>query len=510
MSLIDQILIFLFLAITLGVGFFLKTHDKTQAGYLLGGRALTLPAFIATTVSTFYGGILGVGEYTFTYGISNWLVFGVPYYLGAFLFAILLCRRARESKSLTLPHRLGTEYGQKVGLFSAILVFLTSIPAAYMLIMGTLLSMSFGFSQVAGILLTAVFIVAYLWKGGFSAVTKTDYFQCFLMFGGFIMLSTILLTQYGFAPLETLPEKHLSPTGGESIGGILIWYVIALSTLANPNFFQRAFAAKTPAVARNGMLLSILCWVCFDAMTTLCGLYARALLPDLKTPLLAFPTLAQTVLPTGILGLFFIGMLATVMSTLDSNLFTVATTFGRDMFAFSGKSADAPLVFPLDEAHQLHLHSQSPKGIAMNTAPKTQKNDTKQAKINDSNQKNVDFLDSIVTKRTRFGLILASFLATLIAIFFGSVIDIWKVFGSISAAALLLPILSTWYPKLKMTSSSVLVLMLASSITTLLWFAAKKIFSAAPLGVEPLFAGGGVSILIYMYDKLILQKKHKK
>lgn len=477
MSLIDQILIFLFLAITLGVGFFLKTHDKTQAGYLLGGRALTLPAFIATTVSTFYGGILGVGEYTFKYGISNWLVFGVPYYLGAFLFAILLCKRARESKSLTLPQKLGENYGKSVGLFSAILVFFTSIPAAYMLIMGTLLSMSFGISQITGILLTAVFIVAYLWKGGFSAVTKTDYFQCFLMFGGFIMLSAILLTRYGIAPLQTLPPKHLSPTGGESIGGMLSWYIIALSTLANPNFFQRAFAAKTPAVARNGMLLSILFWVCFDAMTTLCGLYARALLPDLENPLLAFPSLAQAVLPAGVLGLFFIGMLATVMSTLDSYLFTVATTFGRDMFAFFEKTP--------------------------------QKNDKNDAKTHDSEQKNVDFLDSIVTKRTRFGLILASLIAALIAILLGSVIDIWKVFGSISSAALLIPILSTWFPKLKMNQKSVLVLMLASALITLIWFAAQKIFSAAPLGIEPLFVGGAVSILIYMGDKLILHKNAK-
>jgi len=56
--------------------------------YIVAGRRLTLPAFVATLVTTWYGGILGVGEYTWKYGISNWLVLGVPYYLCAALFAI--------------------------------------------------------------------------------------------------------------------------------------------------------------------------------------------------------------------------------------------------------------------------------------------------------------------------------------------------------------------------------------------------------------------------------------
>ncbi len=32
--------------------------------YIVAGRRLTLPAFTASLVTTWYGGILGVGEYT--------------------------------------------------------------------------------------------------------------------------------------------------------------------------------------------------------------------------------------------------------------------------------------------------------------------------------------------------------------------------------------------------------------------------------------------------------------
>lgn len=283
-----------------------------------------------------------------------------------------------------------------------------------------------------------------------------------------MMLTGVLIFGEGLEPLETLPETHWSPTGGQSIGSVLVWYIIALSTLAEPNFFQRAFAAKTPDVARKGLLLSILCWIFFDAMTTLCGLYARALLPDLEKPLLAFPKLAVEVLPSGLLGLFFIGMFATVMSTLDSNLFTVATTFGRDFF------------------------SKKSRGLSKNS--------------NENCEKKLEPQKNEIARKTRIGLILAAILSSALAICSDSVVSLWKFFGSISASALLIPIISTYYPAIKMRSSSVFLLMILSSLTTFGWFCAEKILGQEPFGIEPLFAGGAVSLIILMIDKLKVRK----
>ncbi|MBR4985359.1 MAG: sodium:solute symporter family protein [Proteobacteria bacterium] len=445
---LDAVLVGIFLALTLAIGLRQRSGSGESAHYLLGGRALTLPAFIATTVSTWYGGILGVGEYAWSYGISNWLVFGVPYYVGAFLFAMLLSRRARQSESLTLPHRIEATYGPAAGKCAAILIFLTTIPGAYMLIMGTLVSLSFGLSQATGILITAVFVVTYLWRGGFRAVVRTDGIQMALMFGSFMLLTAVLLFAHGTEPLTTLPASHLEPDGGQPLGSILIWYVIALSTLAEPNFFQRAFAAKTPEIARRGLLISIAFWIAFDMMTTLCGLYARALMPDLSVPLHAFPALAAKVLPAGAVGIFFAGLFATVLSTLDSNLFTTATTLGRDLWPQSSRFSD--------------------------------------------------------TSRTRIGLIAGALFASVIALASGSVIKIWKIFGSVSAASLLIPILASYYPHLRLSARGAVVLMTASSLTTVVWFAAAKLGDGTYwLGLEPLFAGFGVALVIYAADRII-------
>src|SRR5439155_25655 len=100
-----------------------------------------------------------------------------------------------------------------------------------------------------------------------------------------------------------VPASHWLWHGGNGAAAVIVWYVIALGTMVDPGFWQRAYAARDPRVARNGVLWSIAFWILFDFMTTACGLYARALLPRLEDPVYAFPTLANLVLPPVALGL---------------------------------------------------------------------------------------------------------------------------------------------------------------------------------------------------------------
>ena len=97
MQAVDYFIVVCYLVVLLWLG--LRSRQRGNSGrtavdFILDGRRLTLPAFVATLVSTWYGGILGVGEYTFLYGISNWLVFGVPYYAAALIFAFFLAKKA--------------------------------------------------------------------------------------------------------------------------------------------------------------------------------------------------------------------------------------------------------------------------------------------------------------------------------------------------------------------------------------------------------------------------------
>ena len=80
---IDLAIIILYIVANAAIGFFTFRRRKKGVSaadeFLLAGRTLTLPAFVATLVSTWYGGIIAVGEYVYDNGIVTWIVFGVPY-----------------------------------------------------------------------------------------------------------------------------------------------------------------------------------------------------------------------------------------------------------------------------------------------------------------------------------------------------------------------------------------------------------------------------------------------
>ena len=85
---IDIIIIFSYFIFLVLIGFFRRTEATiSQKDYIIHGRKLSLPGFVISLVSTWYGAILGVGENTYLYGIQTWFIFGLPYYFFAVLYA---------------------------------------------------------------------------------------------------------------------------------------------------------------------------------------------------------------------------------------------------------------------------------------------------------------------------------------------------------------------------------------------------------------------------------------
>jgi len=448
---IDYIIIVAYLAALLIIGFTRRSgREESAGGFILGGRMLTLPAFVATLVSSWYGGILGVGEFTFRYGISNWLVFGVPYYIAALIFALFLAKKARDADVLTIPDRLDAVYGRPTAVAGSVILFLMTLPGAYILMLAVLLEFLFGWPLWLGAVLGAIFSLFYVHLGGFRSVVRTDIFQFALMFAGFGILFIFLVTGYGGFDFikSSVPDTHLTWHGGNSGWYIAIWYVIALATLIEPTFYQRCYAARSASVARKGIFWSILFWVVFDFLTTSCGLYARAVLPDLADPIASFPALARVVLPSGLLGLFALALLATVMSTVDSYSFLAASTFSRDIIW---------RIFKIPE-----------------------------------NQ---------ITYYTRLGLILSAAIAILAALFFESVVDIWHHFGSVGTPALLVPLFFAFNGNRRMPPKTSFWAVLLPGLLSLAWLLSGYINSDGTywLGIEPIFPGLLLSILFYIF-----------
>jgi SSS family solute:Na+ symporter len=425
---------------------------REQTNFLLDGRRLTLPAFVASLVSTWYGGILGVGEYTYRFGISNWLVFGVPYYIWAGVFAWKLAAKARRSPFVSISDHLYERYGRAAGIIGTSLVFIMTVPAAYVLMLGVIFRLFLGWPLWLGVVVGALLSVVYVYIGGFRSVVRTDVMQFALMFGGFALILPFCLVEFGGWEFlrSSLPPSHFTWDGGNSIQYVLVWYVIATTTLIEPAFYQRCYAAKNEAVARRGIFTSIAFWCVFDFMTTTTGLYARAILPSLSDPVAAFPALAVQVLPPVILGLFLVGLLSTVMSTVDSYAFLAAIALGRDII-------------------WRNLRAKDP---------------------------------STIISWTRVGLWLSAALSVGLALYSESVVGLWHDLGTIGAPALVIPMVATFSTRWNLRRRWAVLSMIGAGTTSLIWLVAGRISgNGYPLGLEPIIPGLIISIAGYFVGR---------
>lgn len=444
----DYFIIIAYFITAVWIGFRSGKKDSNSEDYLVMGRRLTLPAFVATLVASFYGGILGVGEFTYKFGISSWFLNAFPYYVFIFLFAIFLAKKIRQSKLFTIADKLELTYGKNVSIFGASMVFLLVTPAPYVFMLGLLTSMVFGFPLWVSMIITLVFSIVYLFKGGLNADVRVNVFEFILMFLGFGIIIPFCYFKFGGAEyLNTnLPASHLSLTGGNSVSYILVWFFIGAWAIVDPGFHQRCYAAKDENTARKGIFVSLIFWFIFDAMTTITGLYAVSSLKNIQDPAMSYPLLAESILPQFAKGFFFIGLLATIMSTLHSNLFISATTLGKDIIQRIKNSKD------------------------------------------------------VENNYTKLGIVITSLVSLLIAILVPSVVQIWYLVGSLTIPSLLIGVVSSYFEVLQIGRKWIFSAMIVSFLFSLIWV----IFSIGY--IEPMYPGLIAGLVVYLFGRFFKNK----
>lgn len=310
-----------------------KKGGSVMLDYMLMGRRLTLPLFVATLAASWYGGIFGVNEITFNYGIYNFVTQGLFWYAAYIIFALFLVKKVKQYQSVTIPDLAGKMFGPKSAKTAAVFTFFNILPISYVLSLGIFLNLIFSVPVIWGMVIGTVFVSLYCAWGGFRAVVFSDAVQFTVMCLAVLTVLIYSLCTFGGLDFLTanLPPSHFSLTGGNGWLNTLIWGAIALATLVDPSFYQRCFAAKDVKTARNGILICTLIWFCFDICTTAGALYARALLPEAQ-PSQAYFLYAVQLLPSGLRGFFIAGILAVILSTLDSFLFIASNTVVYDLF----------------------------------------------------------------------------------------------------------------------------------------------------------------------------------
>lgn len=300
--------------------------------HLVMGRRLTLPLFTFTLVATWYGGIFGVTEIAYSQGIYNFVTQGVFWYVTYIIFALFFVKHIKDMESLTLPDLVAKKFGKASAKVAAVFNLINVLPIAYCISLGLFLQAFTGWNFALCMTVGMVAVVAYTAHSGLSSVVMTDLVQFFVMVTAVFLVMGLSITQYGGLDFlqEKLPDHYFSWRGENSIATTFVWGFIALVTLVDPNFYQRCFAARSTQVAKSGIFIATGIWIVFDLCTTFGAMYAKAILVDAPSKT-AYLSYALQLLPDGLRGFFLAGILATILSTLDSFLFISGNTIQFDL-----------------------------------------------------------------------------------------------------------------------------------------------------------------------------------
>ncbi len=337
---LDVTLIALYFVIVFLIGWWVSRsikggEDLFLAGRTLGAATIGFSLFASNISSTTLIGVTGQA-YSTGISVANYeLVAGMLLAVMALTTIPVYLRL----KITTVPEYFGRRFGPVARkYFSALTIFLTVfVDMAASVYAGVVVLQAF-FPSAPFIPLCiglAVFAGLYTAAGGLRAVVYTDVMQAVILLVGAAAIAFSVYGEFDFNwdnATRDLPEGHMSlirpandgavPWTGLVIGlPVLGWFYWSM----NQYVVQRVLAARSEESARKGALLAAGLKVLPLFLLAMPGAFAFALLPGLENSDLVFPTLIAEFLPAGLKGLVIAGLIAAIMSTVDSTLNSAST-----------------------------------------------------------------------------------------------------------------------------------------------------------------------------------------
>ena len=331
--------------------------ERSAEDYFLAGRSLPWWAIGASLIAANISAeqIIGMSGQGFIVGmaIAVWeltaaiaLIVMAKYFLPLFL----------EKKIYTMPQFLEQRFDKRVSLVLSFfwLIVYIFINLTSVLWLGSLaINALTGLDLFYGLVVLALFSLAYSLSGGLKAVAMTDVVQVVLLiFGGlavsFISLNTISESSGVVNGMkivfDQMPEKFdmiLSSDNPSYKNLPGIWILFGLGVWIGHFFYwgfnqyitQRALAAKSIKEAQKGVMFAAYLKLLMPIVIVLPGICAAILFPVLEKSDQAYPTM-MSLLPNGLLGLTFAALIAAIVSSLASMSNSISTIFTMDIYRY--------------------------------------------------------------------------------------------------------------------------------------------------------------------------------
>ena len=318
----------------IGLAGFART--RSNADYVIGGRTLSAPVAALSAGASDMSGwlLLGLPGAVFASGAGEaWIVVGLV--CGAWGSWRLVAPRLRADSerlggAVTLPQFLARRVAARTPLpawvATAMVLFFFGIYTAAGFVAGAkLFESTLNLDYSVALWMGVAAVLAYALFGGFLAVCWTDFFQALLMLAA---LATVAVLGFAHAPPAVPPEA--ASLGAVAVASALAW---GLGYFGQPHILARFMAIDNAASVPRARRINLTWMILAGAAAVAVGLAGRGHfgaegLADAET---VFIALARDLLPSWLAGVVVAGILAAVMSTVDSLLLVASTALVEDV-----------------------------------------------------------------------------------------------------------------------------------------------------------------------------------
>lgn len=350
------LLLVIYFAVLVGIGFYCRRHATDVNGFVLGGRSVGpwLTAFAYGT--SYFSAVVFVGyagQFGWKYGIAaTWAGIGNAI-LGSLIAWAVLGRRTRimtqHLDSATMPTFFGKRFDSrslKIGASMIIFVFLIPYTASLYNGLSRLFGMAFNIDYSVCIILMAVLTCIYVTVGGYMATAINDFIQGIIMlFGIVIVIAAVLMSKGGLMAamdglarvtdetVSTTPGVFSSFFGPDPINLLGVVILTSLGTWGLPQMVQKFYAITNESAIKKGTIISTLFALVVSGGCYFLGGFGRLFSDQIDIETNGFdsiiPTMLSNLSPV-LIALVVVLVLSASMSTLSSLVITSSSTLTLD------------------------------------------------------------------------------------------------------------------------------------------------------------------------------------
>ncbi len=309
---------------------------RTQSDFMVAGRQLSATVLVATLLCSWIGSgsLFGGAENAYRNGLASlWMPAGG---WAGLLIIYLIAGRARKFLQFTVPELLETRYHPVARVLGtiAIVISYTVITSYQFKGGGNVLHLTFGIPTETGMIIVAVFVIAFTALAGMSSVAYVDLLIGFLAtFATILAFPFLLHTAGGWTTVRNhLPADHFQVFGHltylQAVGFFLPTFTLMVG---NQNTYQKFFSARSERDARISVIGWIIGTVILETIIVLIALVGSSMYRNIEA-WTTIPHAARFGVPSLVGAILLAAIFAKVMSTGNNYLFSPASNLIHDVY----------------------------------------------------------------------------------------------------------------------------------------------------------------------------------